>query len=85
MLQEIDSDPKYQTDNCTNCKDGKSLILDVDFKQGFKFPIEEKDSVFVRFTNLEESLAEQKIVMERNRRAKKIQETKLKKLVYKQC
>ena len=58
-LHEIDkSNPKYQTDNCDSCKDGKDLNLDIDFKRGFKFPIEEKDSVFVRFTYLQESLAE---------------------------
>ncbi|WP_299364985.1 hypothetical protein [Winogradskyella sp.] len=61
VLYEVDkSDPKYQTDNCTDCPDGKSLILDVDFKRGFKFPIEETDSVYVRVSNLQESLAEYK-------------------------
>lgn len=59
VLDEVDkSDPKYQTDNCTDCKDGKSLILDIDFKRGFKFPIEETDSVYVNLSNLQESLAE---------------------------
>ena len=59
IVNEIDkSDPKYQTDNCTNCRDGKSLILDVSFKRGFKFPIEETDSVYLRVSNLQESLAE---------------------------
>ncbi|MEM1003115.1 MAG: hypothetical protein AAGH46_10750, partial [Bacteroidota bacterium] len=63
LLDEIDkSDPKYQTDNCTTCPDGKSLILDVDFKHGFKFPIEESDSVYVRLSNLQEGLAEYKFV-----------------------
>ncbi|WP_299523292.1 hypothetical protein [Winogradskyella sp.] len=58
-IHEIDKrDPKFQTDNCTNCPDGKSLILDVDFKRGFKFPIEETDSVYLRVSNLQEGLAE---------------------------
>lgn len=61
VLDEIDkSDPKYQTDNCSNCQDGKTLILDVDFKRGFKFPIEETDSVFVNMSYLQEGLAEYK-------------------------
>ena len=59
VIDEIDkSDPKYQTDNCSNCQNGKTLILEVDFKRGFKFPIEETDSVFVNMSYLQEGLAE---------------------------
>ncbi len=82
-LYEIDkTDPKYQTDNCTNCKDGKSLILEVDFKRGFKFPIEETDSVYVRFSLLQESLSEHQFVSgelsELERSRNKAEEAKLK-------
>lgn len=59
-LYEIDKfNPKYEMDNCTECPDGKSLGMDIDFKRGFKFPIEEKDSVFVRYTYMQQGLAEQ--------------------------
>lgn len=58
-LSEIDKDnPNLQKDNCTECPDGKILLLEVDFKRGFKFPIKETDSVYIRFSNLQESMAE---------------------------
>ena len=61
MLQlfEIDKfNPKYATDNCSDCPDGKSLVLDINFNRGFKFPITEKDSVFVKVSDLQNSLNE---------------------------
>lgn len=58
-LSEIDKDnPNLQNDNCTECPDGKILLLEVDFKSGFKFPIKETDSVYIRFSKLQENMAE---------------------------
>ena len=58
-LSEIDKyKPQYEQDNCDDCADGKSLIMDIDFKRGFKFPITEEDSVYVSLSNLEQSIKE---------------------------
>ncbi|MDC7996687.1 hypothetical protein [Gilvibacter sediminis] len=58
-LMEIDKyDSKFLQDNCDECPDGKDLLLEVDFQRGFKFPITEKDSVYVRVSLLQEALAE---------------------------
>ncbi len=59
VLHEIDM-TKHQTDNCEDCPTTKSLLLDVDFKRGFGFPITEKDSVYLRFTTLQQNLSENK-------------------------
>lgn len=60
-LYEIDKfNPKYDMDNCTECPDGKSLDMDIEFNHGFKFPIKETDSVFIRVSNLQQGLAEYK-------------------------
>ncbi len=57
-LFEIDKfNPKYEMDNCTDCSDGKSIVMDIDFNRGFKFPIKETDSVFIRLSNLQQGLA----------------------------
>lgn len=59
VIYEIDkSDPKYLTDNCSECPDGKSIVMDIDFTRGFKFPITEEDSVYVRLTLLKKNLNE---------------------------
>lgn len=58
-LYEIDKfNPKYEMDNCTDCPDGKSLDMDIEFNRGFKFPIIETDSVFIHVSNLQQGLAE---------------------------
>ena len=58
-LSEIDKyKPQFQRDNCDECADGKSLIIGIDFKRDFKFPITEEDSIYVRLSNLEQSLKE---------------------------
>jgi hypothetical protein len=56
---EIDKfNPKHEMDNCTECPDGKSLDMDIEFNRGFKFPIVETDSVFIRLSNLQQGLTE---------------------------
>lgn len=56
-LYEIDKfNPKHEMDNCTECTDGKSLDMDIEFNRGFKFPIEETDSVFIKVSHLQQGL-----------------------------
>lgn len=58
-LSEIDKDnPQLQKDSCTDCPDGKLLLIEIDFKREFKFPIKETDSVYIRFSKLQDNLAE---------------------------
>jgi hypothetical protein len=57
VLHELDLH-RYEQDNCEDCPSTKSLILDIDFTEGFKFPIREEDSIFIRQTTHEQGLAE---------------------------
>ena len=60
-LYEIDKfNPKHEMDNCTECTDGKSLDMDIEFNRGFKFPIEETDSVFIKVSHLQQGLEKHK-------------------------
>lgn len=51
-----------EADNLINVPKGYTLILDVDFKQRFKFPIEEKDSIYLQLSKMQLDLKEKEFM-----------------------